>query len=332
MKRNYYDVLGISKNADAAEIKKAYRKLAKKYHPDSNKGDARTAEKFAEVNEAYDILSDEKKRKLYDQYGDAAFNGNGGFGEQPGGGFQGGFYRSNGDRNGGFHEFHFEGGGGMDDILKNMFGGSGSFFGEEDSGFGRGGAGRSHFYQNSRAGKGSDIESNLKVTFEEAAFGGKKRIRLQNENGQYQSLEVSIPAGIAEGKTIRLHGKGGAGRNGGPAGDLLLKISIEDKPGYKREGQDLYTTVRVPFSTVVFGGEVKIRTIYGDVLCRIRPGTRSGSRIRLKDKGIVMMGNPSVHGDQYVTVEVDVPVNPGYEAKEKLKEFEELCRHSGSRV
>lgn len=313
MKRDYYEVLGVSRNADDSAIKKAYRKLAKKYHPDSNEGDARAAEKFKEVNEAYDILSDEKKRRLYDQYGDAAFDENAG-------GFNDGSYGTYGSPDGAFHEYHFEGGEGMDDILRNLFGGSDVNDGFDGRHFGQG------FSE-----KGSDIRSNIEVSFDDAVLGSKKRIKLQSENGQVQSLEVNIPAGIADGNVIRLKGKGMPGRNGKTAGDLLLKVMVRDKPGFRREDQNVYTAVTIPFTTAVLGGEAKITTIYGDVLCKIKAGTQSGSQIRLKGKGIVAMGNPSVRGDQYVKVEVQVPKNLTPEAKQKLMEFERLCGEAGGR-
>ena len=314
MNKDYYSILGISKDADASAIKKAYRKLAKKYHPDSNEGDDYAAGKFKEINEAYDVLGDEKKRKLYDQYGSAAFDGAGGFN-----GNQQGSYNSYGGNNQ-FHEFHFEGGDDIDDILKNMFGG-GSFQNKYSKAFHRSGFGQDYSTK-----KGSDMRSSIEVTFEEAAFGAKKRVRLQNQNGKTDVIEVNIPAGISNEKTLRLKGKGMPGVNGGPAGDLLLKVLVKEKPGMKREGQDLYTTARIPFSTAVLGGEVKISTIYGDVMCKIKEGTQSGSKIRLKNKGIVSMNNPSVHGDQYVTIEVQVPCNLTPEAKQKLKEFEQICQ------
>lgn len=320
-------MLGVSRTADAAAIKKAYRKLAKKYHPDSNEGNAYAAEKFKEVNEAYDVLGDEKKRKLYDQYGDAAFDENaGGFG---GGGFGGA--KHNGFGNGSFHEYHFEGGEDMDDILKNLFGGAGGFHRGASGGFQNGGFGGTHFGRDFSE-KGSDIQSKIEVSFDDAAFGGEKRVQMQDGYGQVQSLEVHIPAGIADGKVIRLKGKGMPGRNGGEAGDLLLKVRVHDKPGFRREGQDVYTTVRVPFATAALGGEAKIATIYGDVVCKIKAGTQSGSKIRLKGKGIAVMGDSSAHGDQYVTVEVAVPKELTPEARQKLKEFEQLCKGTGGRT
>ncbi|MFR5601201.1 MAG: DnaJ C-terminal domain-containing protein [Lachnospiraceae bacterium] len=323
MKRDYYQVLGVDKTADAQTIKKAYRKLAKKYHPDSNKGNAQAEERFKEATEAYNVLSDEAKRKLYDQFGHAAFDGSGeayeqyqnGHGSNPFGGYQG-FQGSPGS---GYQEYHFESGEDMDDILKNLFGGGSGFFHS-----GRSRSQNRGFQQGFRS-KGTDFKADLEVEFDEAAFGGKKRIQLQDEHGMTRTLEVTIPAGISSGKSIRLKGKGNPGIGGGEAGDLLLTISVKEKPGFQRKGQDVYTTVRIPFSTAVLGGEVKIQTIYGDVMCKIKEGTQSGSKIRLKGKGIVEMGNPSVRGDQYAAVEIQVPRNLTPEAKQKLREFEQAC-------
>lgn len=354
LKRDYYEVLGVNKNADAATIKKAYRKLAKKYHPDSNEGNASAAEHFKEVNEAYDVLSDEKKRKLYDQFGHAAFeegagnygNAQGspfgsGFGGAQGNPFGSGFHGSYSDGNG-YHEYHFENGEDMDDILKNIFGGgfkksksSGGFgssgfggSGFHGSGFGGFGSNGTGGFGGSYSSKGEDLHAEVTVSFDEAAFGGKKVIRLQSSNGGVQNYEVNIPAGIESGKSIRLKGKGYPGVGGGEAGDLLLKVNVQDKPGYKREGRDIYTTVNIPFTTAVFGGEAKVHTIYGDVLCNIKPGTQSGTKIRLRGKGIVAMNNPSVHGDEYATVQIEVPTNLTPEARRKLKEFEQECNGS----
>ena len=157
-------------------------------------------------------------------------------------------------------------------------------------------------------------------------------IHLQSPDGRgsTQSLQVHIPAGIETGKSVRLRGKGMPGSNGGEAGDLLLKVKVGDKPGYERNGQDLYTKVNIPFTTAVFGGEVLVTTLYGNAMCKIRPGTQSGTKIRLKGKGIVSMKDAGRYGDQYVTVQIDVPKNLSNEAKRKLKEFEAACRN-GSR-
>lgn len=324
-KRDYYEVLGVGRNADAKEIKKAYRKLAKKYHPDMNPGDKAAEQKFKEVTEAYNVLSDTEKKKLYDQYGFAAFEeGFGAGGQNAGGqgsfsGFHGGF----GGNNGGFHEYHFEGGN-MDDmgdifgdIFGNMFHGQkGSGFGGRTSGFGGG----------STSMKGSDLHSEVTVSFEEAAFGCDRMMRLSDPSGKgsVQTLKVHVPAGIEDGKSIRLKGKGNPGFNGGPAGDLFLQIHVEEKQGFERKGMDVYTTAEIPFTTAIFGGEAKVSTLYGDVVVKIPEGTRAGKKIRLRGKGIVSMKNSSVHGDQYVTVQIQIPTDLSMEAKSKLREFQQI--------
>lgn len=321
MKRDYYEVLGINRSADEKEIKHAYRKLAKQYHPDTNQGNTQAAEKFKEVNEAYDVLGDEKKRKLYDQYGFAAFQE--GFDPEAAkrtssGGFRSGFGRGGFGQNG-YQEFHFEGNDmdDMGDIFGDMFGG---MF------HGRGGNSRRSSYQM----KGEDLHADVMVSFDEAAFGGEKLIHIgtQDGSGQVQSLQVHIPAGIEDGKSIRLRGKGMPGMNGGEAGDLLLKVHVGTKAGFERKGQDVYAKTEIPFTTAVFGGEAKVRTLDGNVMCRIPAGTQSGSKIRLKGKGIQKMGNESVHGDFYVEVQIEVPKNLNEASKQKLREYEE-CRKAG---
>ncbi len=340
-KRDYYDVLGVSRNADESQIKKAYRKLAKKYHPDTNAGNAEAEQKFKEVTEAYDVLGDKEKRKLYDQFGHAAFDQTAGAGAGYGsagagyggtgyGGPGGGFWRtySSGGPGGGYQEYHFEGGN-MDDIFGDIFG---DIF---NHGSGNGGAGRSSrssgFGGSSFGGsfpqKGSDVHADVTVGFDEAAFGCDKVIRLQDPSGRggVQSLQVHIPAGIDTGKSIRLKGKGAPGANGGEAGDLFLKVTVAPKPGYERKENDVYTTVSIPYTTAVFGGEAVVGTLYGNVVCKIREGTQSGTKIRLRGKGIVSMKNPSVRGDQYVTVQISVPQHLSAEARQKLREYEAVC-------
>ncbi len=205
------------------------------------------------------------------------------------------------------------------DIFGDAFGGSGfqgSSF-RKDGGFGR----------HSCRRRGEDLHADISVTFDEAAFGCEKVIHLENSaDGSVQSLQVKIPAGIESGKTIRLKGKGHPGVGGGEPGDLLLRVTAGEKPGFERKGMDLYTTLRIPFTTAALGGEATVQTIYGNVLCKIREGTQSGSKIRLRGKGIVSMKDPSVHGDQYVKIEVQVPRNLSPEARQKLREFQQLCR------
>ena len=154
---------------------------------------------------------------------------------------------------------------------------------------------------------------------------------MQGQDGKISTVQVKIPAGIESGKTIRLRGKGMPGSNPAGDGDLLLKVTVQEKPGFERKGADLYTTVKIPFTTAVLGGEAEVATLTGKVVCRIKPGTQSGSRIRLKGKGIVSMKDASVHGDQYVTVQIDVPKNLSAAAKQKLREFEEACKSGSSR-
>ncbi len=297
-KRDYYEILGVSRQAQEGEIKKAYRKLAKKYHPDTNTGNAQAEQKFKEVTEAYTILSDPEKRKLYDRFGHAGVDGSGPQAES--------YYRNTGN---------------VDDIFEDIFGDI--FHGQKS-----GGAGSHRFRGYEFSHRGADVETELSVSFDEAAFGGDKVVHLRDQGGNVQSLQVHIPAGIETGKTIRLRGKGSKGYNGGENGDLLLRVTVGKKPGFERKGMDIYTSVQIPYTTAVFGGEVRVKTIHGEVLCKIREGTQSGSKIRLRGKGVVSMKNPSWHGDQYVTVQIQVPKNLSVEAKQKLKEFEKLVYQS----
>ena len=340
-KRDYYEVLGVNKSATDAEIKKAYRKLAKKYHPDMNKDNPKAEELFKEVTEAYEVLSDKEKRKLYDQFGHAAFDegaGQGGAYGAGGQGFRGGFsgFGGQGFRGG------FSGGGGFGN---SGFGGFGS------GNFGGGGGGSFHFNGNSgdgyqeyyytgdnlddifdgffggsrkgrsRSKDGEDVLAKVEVSFEEAALGADKVIRFRAPDGSEQSLQVHIPAGIDSGQKIRLKGKGMPGQNGGGAGSLLLEVTIQSKPGFERKGMDIYTTVEIPFETAVLGGETIVPTLSGRVSCKIKEGTQSGTKIRLKGKGIVSMKNPSQKGDEYAVIQIRVPRNLSADAKQKLQEY-----------
>lgn len=335
-KRDYYEVLGVNKSATDAEIKKAYRKLAKKYHPDMNKDNPKAEELFKEVTEAYEVLSDKEKRKLYDQFGHAAFDegagqggaynaggqgfgsGAGGFGGFGGQGFRGGFSGGGGFGSGNFGgggggSFHFNGNSGdgyqeyyytgdnLDDIFDGFFGGSRK--------------GRS------RSKDGEDVLAKVEVSFEEAALGADKVIRFRAPDGSEQSLQVHIPAGIDSGQKIRLKGKGMPGQNGGGAGSLLLEVTVQSKPGFERKGMDIYTTVEIPFETAVLGGETIVPTLSGRVSCKIKEGTQSGTKIRLKGKGIVSMKNPSQKGDEYAVIRIRVPRNLSADAKQKLQEY-----------
>ena len=330
-KRDYYEVLGINRSADEKEIKRAYRKLAKKYHPDMNPGDKQAEQKFKEITEAYNVLSDQEKKKLYDQYGFAAFEegfGQGGFdqgGFKQGGagsGFGSGGFRSSGFGNGGYQEYHFAGGDDMGDILGDMF----KKMYQAQGGF-RGSTGG--FHQQSYRMKGEDLHADVNVSFDDAAFGCEKLIHLtsQNGTGKRTSLQVHVPAGIDDGQSIRLKGKGMPGVGGGEAGDLFLKVHVGARPGFERKGMDVYTSAEIPFTTAVFGGETRVQTLNGSVICKIPAGCQCGSKIRLKGKGIISMKNPSVHGDLYVEVKIQVPKYLNPEASQKLKEYEASVNH-----
>lgn len=183
------------------------------------------------------------------------------------------------------------------------------------------------FHRSADSAKGDDLEAQTDITFEEAAFGCDKTIHLvsQDGSGQRTSLQVHIPAGVNDGMRVRLRGKGQPGYGGGPAGDLFLKVHVQPKPGFDRKGMDIYTQIEVPFTTAVFGGEAPVDTLSGRVMCRIPEGTQAGSKIRLRGKGIVSMKDASVHGDEYVTVQVKVPKDLSQQAKQKLREFQQIC-------
>lgn len=334
-KRDYYEILGIDKKADKAAIKKAYRKLAKKYHPDTNAGDAHAEEMFKDVTEAYNVLSDEKKRKLYDEFGFAGLQE--GFSEEAArqaaqGGFGG--FGGNGSYGGPFthQEFHFENGSGdMDDIFSmfgDMFSHGGNSYGSwstsRNSGFTGNGSDWSSFTGggHSSGRKGSDVMADITISFDEAVFGCEKSISLQDPStGRTSTLSIHIPAGIESGKTVRLRGQGNPGRNGGAAGDVLLKVNVTPSKEFDRKGQNIYSTIRVPFTTAVLGGKARVHTLYGDVECNIKAGTQAGSKIRLRGKGVSSMKNPNAKGDQYVTVEIQVPRQLTPKAKEALEEY-----------
>ncbi len=352
-KRDYYEVLGVGKGASDDEIKKAYRKLAKKYHPDLNKDNPDAEVKFKEAAEAYEVLSDSEKRSRYDQFGHAGVDPNAGYG---GGGYGGGF--------GGFD---------MGDIFENIFGGGGF------------GGGRSR-----RNGpvRGNDIQQAIELTFEEAAFGCKRKISIiRSENceecggsgakkgtspvtcskcngtgqmrtvqntpfGQFAStttcnacggrgttisdpcpkcngsghvrkpreLEVNIPAGIDHGQTVSVRGQGEAGLRGGPAGDLLITVYIKKNSVFTRDGNNVYVDVPITFVQATLGCEIEIPTIDGKVMQKIPEGTQHGTKFRLRDKGIPSIRN-GARGDQYVRIIVEIPKNLTARQREILEEF-----------
>lgn len=354
-KRDYYEVLGVDRNADDAALKKAYRALAKKYHPDTNPGDKEAEAKFKEASEAYAILSDPDKRRQYDQFGHAAFEGGAG-----GGGFD---FNDMGDIFGSFG-----------DIFGDLFGG------------GFGGSRRA----NNGPMKGANVRTQVRITFEEAVFGCKKEIDMvlkdecpdchgtgaksgtspetctkcggrgqvrmtqQSLFGVVQNIttcpdchgtgkivrekcpgcrgtgylnnrkkiEVSIPSGIDNGQSVRIREKGEPGVNGGPRGDLLVEVIVSSHPFLQRRDMDLYSTAPISYAQAALGGEVRIGTIDGDVIYEVKPGTQTDTRIRLKGKGVPSLRNSNIRGDQYVTLVVQVPTGLSSTAKELLRQFD----------
>lgn len=359
-KRDYYEVLGVDKSADDAALKKAYRALAKKYHPDVNPGDQEAEKKFKEASEAYAILSDPEKRRQYDQFGHAAFDGGAGGGA------------------GGFGGFDFNGGD-FGDIFGDIFG---DLFG--------GGSRRGR--ANNGPMKGANIRKNIRITFEEAIFGCEKELELilkdecttcngtgakpgtspetcpkcggrgqvvysqQSFFGMVQNvqtcpecngsgkiikekctscqgtgytsskkkIQVSIPAGIDNGQCVRIREKGEPGTNGGPRGDLLVEVTVSRHPLFQRQEMHIFSTVPVSFAQAALGADIKIKTVDGEVIYNVKPGTKTGTKVRLKGKGVPSLRNPQVRGDHYVTLVIQTPEKLSSEAKEALRKFDEL--------
>ena len=359
-KRDYYEVLGVDKNADDATIKKAYRQLAKKYHPDMNPGDKEAEVKFKEASEAYAVLSDPDKRRQYDQFGHAAFEGGAGGGA------------------GGFGGFDFNGAD-MGDIFGDIFG---DLFG--------GSRGRR---ANNGPMQGANLRTQVRVTFEEAVFGCEKEIELTlkdecgschgtgakpgtspvtcpkcggkgqvvytqqsmfgmvrnvqtcpdcNGTGKIikekctscrgtgytssrKKIQVSIPAGIDNGQSIRIRDKGEPGTNGGPRGDLLVEVNVARHPIFQRQDMNIFSTAPLTYAQAALGGEIHINTVDGDVAYEVKPGTQTDTRIRLKGKGVPSLRNKTIRGDHYVTLVVQVPAKLNEEAKEALRKFDEAC-------
>ena len=336
MKKDFYEVLGVSRDVSDSALKSAYRRLAKKYHPDANPGNKEAEQKFKEVGEAYAVLSDPEKRKLYDMYGMAAFDGTGGPGSyQDPDGFGGVHF--DGGSGGSFRSFHFDEAD-AEDLFRSMFGDLFASSGSTSRGRKKKGAGSfGAFHSFGDFGSGFEdireedlnLKTSLTVSFREAALGCRKRIRLSSADspGSASTLEITIPAGIDEGKQIRLKGKGHLSASG-RTGDLLIEIHISPDSMYTRKGRDVYTTVEIPFATAVLGGEACVPTLYGDVICRIPEGTSSGAKIRLKGKGIRGNGGKDAAGDEYVEIRIAVPKNLTPAQKKKLREFDSMLAGS----
>jgi len=285
--KDYYDILGVKKAASADDIKKAYRALAKKFHPDKNKGNKDAENKFKEISEAYEVLSDKEKREQYDRLGKEAFHfgGQGGAnpfagGANPFGGFDFSQFTSGGGRPRGGRR-STGGAGGFTDIFSDLFGGGGGGF---------------------EAGpeRGTDLEAELTIDFRDAILGATMDLVI---NGK--GIKVKIPEGVAEGQRIRLRGKGAPGGNGGPAGDLNVLIHVRPHPLFERRGDDIYIDLPIKVGEAIRGGEVEVPTIHGPVRARIPAGTQGGQTFRLRGKGVKKKAG--AFGDHYYRVEITVP-------------------------
>ena len=293
-KRDYYEVLGVSKNASDDEIKKAYRKLAVKYHPDRNPGDKEAEAKFKEINEAHEVLSDKQKRARYDQFGHAGVGGASGGAY---GGFSGGnpFSGGNFNFNGQSFNFDFGGGGAFDDILGSLFG------------FGAGGARRPR--------KGADYQTNVSLTFEEAIFGTTKKVSVNGTD-----INVKIPAGIDDGMSIRLRGKGGEAPEGGEAGDLYVRVRVKPHKSLTREGAIILSEQTIDMVDAALGCEIDVETVDGVVTMKVPAGTQSGTPFKLSGHGVPFRADGD-RGPHIVTVLVETPKNLSKKQKELLEEF-----------
>lgn len=298
--KDYYAVLGVGKTATPEEIRSAFRKKAREHHPDVAKDKAKGAERFKEVNEAYEVLSDPAKRAKYDQMGQ----------EVPGGGFawSGGTPRGGGGPD--MEEVHF-GGTGFSDFFESMFGGMSGVEGM------RGMGGRR------MARKGADVEGDLLVTLEEALHGSSREVTLQRGEGKMETYRVRVPAGVREGQRIRLAGRGEAGARGGEAGDLYLRVRLARHPDLRVEGSDLVTDVEVAPWEAVLGGSVPVPTLEGEVRLKIPAGSLGGKKLRLRGQGLPR--EDGARGDLYAVLQIQVPaeVDP---AEKKL--WEEMGQRS----
>ena len=312
MSKNYYDILGVSENATEEEIKKAFRTLAKKYHPDRNKGDKTAEDKFKEISEAYDTLSDPKKRQEYDnirKYG--AFTGAGAQGRPGAGGvhfdFSDLFNQGSGGR-GGFQTFRFGGEGvdGLDDILRQFFGG-----GQRDP-FSQRTARRRPSQQ-----KGADLSARLHISFLDVVNGAQKKLRIKQTG---KTVLVKIPKGIEDGAKIRLAGQGLPSRNGGKNGDLIITVHVMADQNFTRKGNDIYTSVTVSFKEAILGCKKNVKTLTKTIALTIPPGTQPGTKLRLKGQGLAVNGK---QGDLYVEVKVEIPKHITDKQRKLLEEWGE---------
>jgi curved DNA-binding protein len=313
--RDYYETLGVPKTATEDEIRTAFRKLARKYHPDVAKDKKAAEEKFKEINEAYEVLSDPEKRKKYDQLG-ADWNRPGGFQPPPEWGAQppgGKFYQWGGDGGGGV-EFEF-GGTGFSDFFEAFFGG-----GRGRSAFGGFGG------RQATTERGADVEADIMVTLEEALHGSTRTVSLRRAgSNKVETYQVKIPRGVHEGQRIRLAGQGEAGVRGGKSGDLFLRVRLARHPDFAVEGSDLIHEVKIEPWRAVLGSELLVPTLEGNVRLKIPPGTQGGQRFRLRGRGLP--SSSGTRGNLYVDVQINVPKKVTEREKELWRELAKL--HGG---
>lgn len=304
--KDYYKILGVDKSASQDEIKKAFRKLAMKYHPDKNKGDKASEEKFKDINEAYEVLSDPEKRKKYDQLGD-----NWKYYQQygdPSQGFDWSQYTSPGGHtysySGNFEDVFGEGG--FSDFFELLFG----------SGFK---SGRSRRTGTRTAMKGQDMEATLEITLQEAYYGTTRIFKIGNE-----SIKLNIKPGISDEQLLKIPGKGSAGAFGGQPGDLLIRIRVLPDPKFERKGDDLYSTLKIDLYTALLGGKVEFKTLSKTVKIDIPEGTQNGKVLKLAKMGMPRYNSPSQFGDLYLTIQVELPINLTAKEKALFKELRKI--------
>jgi curved DNA-binding protein len=312
--KDYYATLGVGKTASEKEIKQAFRKLARKHHPDVNPGDKASEARFKEINEAYEVLGDPDKRRKYDELGanwrvyeQAQQQGQGWPGGAPGGfggsGGEGGTWTINMGGPGGYRTM-------SEDEMREMFGTEDPFsdFFRTFFGGGGGGAGetRSRTGRSSRTQRGRDLEQEVELTLEEAYHGATRRIGIM-QGGHTRNVDVRIPPGVKDASRVRAAGEGEPGSNGGPAGDLFLRVRLRPHAVFERRGDDLYAKVALPVTTAVLGGEAQVPTVTGSVRLKIPETTQPGQVFRLKGHGMPVVGKTDAHGDLYATVDVQLP-------------------------
>ncbi len=299
--KDYYEILGVSRDATEDEIKRAYRRLALKYHPDRNPGNKEAEEKFKEINEAYAVLSDKEKRRQYDMYGAQRFHER--------------FSQEDIFRGFDIGDLLKDLGFTTEDIFSRIFGrGFGGIFGREvRPGY--------EVFTGVAPGRGADVTSRLRLSFREAAFGGEKRISLRRPDGSIDTLTVRIPAGIDTGKKIRIPGRGMPGIGGGPPGDLYLLVEVEKDPVFRREGDDVVVEREIRFTEAALGSIIEVPTPEGKTIrVKVPPGTKDGTRIRLKGYGIPHLKGTG-RGDLYVEIRIKVPRSLTEEQRRLLEEL-----------